>query len=134
MPELTLDLELLEEVATAAGDQPWHRHCFGHAGQDEPSSIVVHAGNFDWTAINDGDYIVATPAADHHNDQIVDHIVTFDPPTALALIERLRQAETERDEWQRVASEQTRLERDRAEAAEAERDRLRAALECETTP
>lgn len=48
---------------------PWSRHDFGLAGQDEPSSIVVFAGEFDWQAIHDGDLIVATPFWDAPNDR-----------------------------------------------------------------
>lgn len=39
--------------ADAATEGPWDRHDFGHAGEQEPSSIVVHTGRFDWTDLND---------------------------------------------------------------------------------
>lgn len=41
--------------ADAATHGPWSAHDFGHAGQDEPSSIVVHTGRFDWSDLSDAD-------------------------------------------------------------------------------
>lgn len=43
----------------------WNCHDFGHAGEDEPSSIVVFSGDFDWQAVRDGDFIASTSAWDH---------------------------------------------------------------------
>lgn len=36
---------------------PWSSHDFGYAHESEPSSIVIHTGEFDWRAIYDGDCI-----------------------------------------------------------------------------
>lgn len=36
------------KYADAASEGPWETHDFGHAGDSEPTSIVVHSGQFDW--------------------------------------------------------------------------------------
>ncbi len=46
-------LDVIRQRADNATDGPWSRHDFGHAGEEEPSSIVVHTGRFDWADIND---------------------------------------------------------------------------------
>lgn len=44
---------------------PWSAHAFGSPGEEEPSSIVVHAGAFDWDALRDGEGAIAwMPACD----------------------------------------------------------------------
>lgn len=45
----------IEARAAAATEGPWSPHDFGHQGEEEPSSIVVHTGRFDWQAIYDGE-------------------------------------------------------------------------------
>ena len=47
-------LDEWQRLAEQATPGPWKRHAFGHAGEDEPSSIVIHSGEFDWAEINAG--------------------------------------------------------------------------------
>ena len=42
----------------------WKVHDFGSPSAQEPESCVIYTGEFDWAAINEGDFIVATPMAD----------------------------------------------------------------------
>lgn len=41
---------------------PWSTHSYGHAGAEEPETIVLVKGEaFDWRAVTDGDFIAASP-------------------------------------------------------------------------
>lgn len=51
-----------------ATEGPWSRHDFGYAGEQEPSSIVVHTGKFDWKAVYDGETVVASMGWDAPQD------------------------------------------------------------------
>ena len=71
---MTLDLDALEAVARAATPGPWHQgaHYIGAGGEPyDPEAVVGQAS-------------ILCDAA---------HIAAFDPPTVLALITRLREAE-----------------------------------------
>lgn len=46
-------LAAVQARAEAATDGPWSHHDFGHAGEQEPSSIAIHTGRFDWTDLRD---------------------------------------------------------------------------------
>lgn len=76
-----LDLDALEAVARAATPGPWETRC---EGPGEPTRVchdseyVIYLG-YDYAADLD-----AKDAA---------HIATFDPPTVLALIARVKEAE-----------------------------------------
>lgn len=71
---------------------PWGRHDFGYAGEQEPSSIIIHAGKFDWQAIRDGDFIASTAAWDAQEDRDAEFIAQARTlvPALVAEIERLR--------------------------------------------
>lgn len=86
-----LDLAALTEIAKGATPGPWDHHSFGNSGSDEPETIIVHAGAFDWPAINGGDFIVSTPRWDADEDMNARHIAAFDPPTVLALLDRVKE-------------------------------------------
>lgn len=75
-----IDLDALEATARAATPGPWHRH--PHPLDDQMSDIRG--------PIND-DYDVVVYAESEPSD--AEHIAAFDPPTVLALIARLREAE-----------------------------------------
>src|SRR5690625_626225 len=68
-PERLADIR---ERATAATEGPWRSHDFGHAGEEEPSSIVVHTGKFD------------------HSD-----LLTYDTETAVAWMPRWDRQESD---------------------------------------
>lgn len=59
----TLDLDAIEKRADAATDGPWFASDFGHSGESEPSSIVVHHGKFNWQSIRDGEFVASMPAS-----------------------------------------------------------------------
>lgn len=61
-------IERAEAALEGVTEGPWRRHDFGHPGEQEPSSIIVHAGKFDWNAINDGEFIVSTGGWDSPED------------------------------------------------------------------
>lgn len=71
---------------------PWSRHDFGYPGQEEPSSIVVHAGRFDWRSIEEGGFVAMTPAWDAQENDNAEFIAAArtDLPRALAALERVR--------------------------------------------
>jgi hypothetical protein len=87
--------------AEAATEGPWARADFGHAGEQEPSSTVVHTGTFDWNDLNspDGTSAVAWMAAwDSQADDNAAFIAAArsDVPALLAEVNRLR---AERDAY-----------------------------------
>lgn len=90
---MTLDLNQILARLAAATPGPWKCHDFGYEGMDEPVNIVVHAGEFDWHAIDNGEFIVATPTWDHggyRNADMIAHAPT-DIAALLAEVERLRE-------------------------------------------
>ena len=68
----TEQLAEIRERAEAATKGPWRSHDFGHAGEEEPSSIVVHVGKFD------------------HSD-----LLTYDTETAVAWMPRWERQESD---------------------------------------
>lgn len=54
-------VEEIRQRAMVATEGPWHCHDFGNPGEQEPSSIMIHAGRFNWEDINKGEFIAATP-------------------------------------------------------------------------
>lgn len=44
---------VLRRDAGEATPGPWHQHDFGHYGQDEPSSIVIHTGEFNHAGLSE---------------------------------------------------------------------------------
>ena len=64
----------IQARADAATDGPWAAHAFGYPGQEEPSSIVVHRGNFDWQAISDGEFVASMPMWDRQESDDADFI------------------------------------------------------------
>ena len=75
---MKIDLDALEAVARAATPGPWHQgaHYIGAGGEPyDPEAVVGQA-----SILCDAE-----------------HIAAFDPPTVLALIAKLREAERQRD-------------------------------------
>lgn len=67
----------LDEITARAGaatEGPWSSHAFGHSGEGEPSSIVVHRGKFDWRAIYDGEFIASMPRWDAQESEDAEFI------------------------------------------------------------
>jgi hypothetical protein len=60
--------EEIRRRLNAATLGPWKAHDFGYPGEQEPSSIVIHTGEFNWRDIQDGDFIVTTPLWDRQED------------------------------------------------------------------
>ena len=85
-------IDEIKARAEAATPGPWGRHDFGRPGDEEPTSIIVHAGAFDWRAINDGDYVAAMPAWERpcDDDALFIAHAREDIPWLLAEIERLK--------------------------------------------
>lgn len=89
-----MDAERIEAIrgrVEAAIEGPWDRHDFGYAGEQEPSSIVVHTGKFDWEAVRDGETVIAGmgwDAQENANAEFIAHART-DVPDLLAEVERL---------------------------------------------
>jgi len=85
-------LEMIRRRADAATDGPWSRHDFGHAGEQEPSSIVVHTGAFDHAAILEGQTVIASMMWDSQEDANAEFIARSrgDVPALLAAVEAVR--------------------------------------------
>lgn len=90
-----LDLDRMKEVAKAATPGPWNRD--GH----HMSRVLRCTAERETTEAKHlcGDFI---EVADAGENWMVDapFIATFDPPTVLALIDRLEVAEAQRDLWE----------------------------------
>ena len=54
-------LAAIEARAHAATEGPWKASDFGYPGQDEPSSIIIHHGDFKWESIDGGEFVAALP-------------------------------------------------------------------------
>lgn len=143
MPDL--DLDALEATARAATPGPW---MLDGMGEDEPE-INYWAHRFIGTAEpneSGSNEIIAT-SEDGHGPN-AEYIAAFDPPTVLALIARIREAEDENRRLTLQAAESEHARRlafeakDRANAARAEAeatiDAVRANLsnapECDEHP
>ena len=77
----------IEARLSAAVPGPWVKHDFGYPGQEEPSSIVVHAGKFDWQAISEGEFIASIPAWDSQEDANAEFIANAPADIAYLLAE-----------------------------------------------
>lgn len=103
----TLDLAQLREITSAVPQETWSALGTGTAGGDH------------WYICNDGEAIASVASQDGINEEtrepLARHIAAYDPPTALALLDRAEylQAQTQRNyrDWQ--------IANARAEAAEA---------------
>lgn len=86
----------IRERATAATEGPWGSHDFGYAGEEEPSSIVVHTGEFDHSDLLTYDTETAVAWMPRWERQESDN-ATFiayartDVPALLAEVDRLRE-------------------------------------------
>lgn len=93
-------LDEIRERVEAATEGPWRSHDFGHAGEEEPSSVVVHVGGFDHSDLltHDTETAVAwMPRWDRQesdNATFIAHART-DVPDLLAEVARLRERVTE---------------------------------------
>lgn len=86
---MTLEqLDAIQARADAATEGPWRTGDFGYPGQDEPSSIIIHRGPFNWRAINEGEYVAAMPAWDSQEGANAEFIANArtDVPALLALV------------------------------------------------
>ena len=100
-----MDLDKMEAVARAAKQEDWRaiRHP-QHDHEKNGELWLIAAGEED----DDGDPIIAQ-VHEYAAPETAKHIATFDPPTVLALIARVRELEGERDEAMKalkVADEQ----------------------------
>lgn len=91
---MTLDLDALEAVARAVCVPEawtiWHdldHQGFKTVGDAESYAEMKKTGEAD----------ECDPIAHVYTDDLAEHIAAFDPPTVLALIERIERAEAERD-------------------------------------
>lgn len=98
----TSKLDAIAARLEAATPGPWSAHDFGYPGQDEPSSIVIHTGEFDWNGIRYGETEViahtdwdSQPAA---NAEFIAHA----PTDIAALLEFAIAVEAAEKEWRRV--------------------------------
>ena len=88
-------LDAIRERAEAATEGPWNSHDFGYAGEEEPSSIVVHVGRFDHSDLRTHDTETAVAwmprweGQEHDNATFIAH-ARADVPDLLAEVERLR--------------------------------------------
>ena len=85
-----LDLTELRKVVEEVGGPEWVASSFGMPGDQEPTSVVIHTGLFDWQALQRGESALAWVVDDW---EVAEHIAAFDPPTTLALLDRLEAAE-----------------------------------------
>lgn len=114
----TIDHEAIRRRAEAATPGPWNCHDFGTPGQEEPSSIVVHAGEFNWRELyEDGESAIAwMPGwdSDHAADaEFIAH-AREDVPALLALVDELLteldgRDEAARERWADKMMEETKL-------------------------
>jgi len=96
MPErmTPAELDAAEALAAAATEGPWRKHDIGGSGAQEPESIVVHTGHFDWEALQDGETSVAwMPRWDSQEDADAEFIAA-----ARSLVPRLVAEVRARDE------------------------------------
>lgn len=128
---MTIDLDALERIAQAATPGPWDieyevEHYDYGPSERWPSTLIGPRRN--------PPGVLAEKYGNRINeiaelrDEDAEHIAAFDPPTALALIARIREAEREMHARELHHFEEEKL---RAEA-EAERDRYRNAIEAAT--
>lgn len=54
-PEHGIDTALLRELDERATPGPWSASGHGSSGAQEPESVVVHTGDFDWAALSRGE-------------------------------------------------------------------------------
>lgn len=94
-------LDAIRGRVEAATEGPWHSHDFGYAGEEEPSSIVVHVGRFDHSDLRTHDTETAVAwmprweGQESDNATFIAHART-DVPDLLAEVERLRRLIEER--------------------------------------
>ncbi len=126
-----LDLDELERIARAATPGPWEaRPPHGWPVRDDgwDEFLIFHGPDTSDTI---------TPGGGEHGDygltaEDAAHIATFDPQAVLALIERVRVAEAERDtavlQRDEIKAERNKVRSSRAELA-TERDEALATVE-----
>lgn len=85
-------LDEIRERWEKATPGPWKAHDFGYGGMEEPCSIVIHTGKFDWQDINgEGTSVIASMLWDSQEADNADAIAHAreDVPWLLAKIDRL---------------------------------------------
>lgn len=110
---MNIDLDALESIARAVETPgPWETRCEGYG---EPTRVC-----------HDSEYVIylGYDLAADLGPQDAEHIAAFDPPTALALIARVRELEAIVDDGGNQAAKYWRL----MTAAQADRDRFADAL------
>ena len=81
------DLRVERGIAAAATPGPWTASDFGHPGDQEPTSRVIHQPPFVWRDLRDGEGAIAWCSGDNDFDDAT-HIATQDPATTIARIDR----------------------------------------------
>lgn len=88
MTPITEWLDAAQARCDAATEGPWRGHSFGLAGEDEPSSIVVHTGEFAWGDVYEGRFLFSTPGADSQEWDDADFVASArtDTPRLIAAL------------------------------------------------
>lgn len=88
----TAYLDAVQERVAAARPGPWSASEWGHSGADEPSTIVIHQGAFNWQGIRDGEYVAKTSVWDRQefDDAVFISHAREDIPALLALLRELQ--------------------------------------------
>lgn len=98
----------------------WKVHDFGSSSAQEPESCIVYTGEFDWEAIGEGDFIVATPMADAEERSNAEFIAAAPQLVADLADENdqlLRQRDESRAEVERLRAELEHIRRPKPDAA-----------------
>lgn len=118
-----LDLAGLRRIAeSVCVPEPWAIwHDLDHQGFKTVGDAESYA-----EVLADGQADEADPIAHVYTDDLAEHIAAFDPPTVLALMDRIKELEAERDKAR--AEVERRPERDFVRAVIADRDKAEASL------
>lgn len=120
------DLTELRKVAKSATQDFWWHDLVGAPGQRPEDK--------EWVVDSNPTFICSTQVGTKRGEQDALHIATFDPPTVLALIDRVEELQAALESAQQYIQTRTgetlgeRIWRSRAEAAEATIERVRAAI------
>lgn len=111
-------LDEMQALCDAATEGPWRRHSFGLAGEDEPSSIVTHTGEFVWGDVCEGRFLFSTPGADSQEWDDAEFIASArtDMPRLIAALKAVLELTNEAEEERRAAGPAWDMRQDGAAA------------------
>ena len=125
---MTVNLDTLREVAEAATPGPWE----SRQSDDMPGKYVV-GRRYKFGDVSKGPMTLMQPIFwDQGSADNADHIATFDPPTILALLSRLEQAEQAVERVREVVANLEDHSRPRTAHKFAVAENLRRALDGDT--